>query len=447
MRHRATAGPGAGAVFGQSKTKRMRKISIIASRLSGGHPPRLTARLVVLLVWLWLLPSGAMAQTQRPRKTLREMLQTVDSLRLQLRQSADSGRMLQWADSLLVDRLSQSTLSEKRKARLMKRFARWQSRLSRYDRKLHWGDSLLAARYGKVTYDTAYIARPQARWTIKMRGNVSGATINTSAKDAGQLQHNTRLRSDMRATLSVAVAYRGLAAGVAVNPAKWAGKSKDFEFNLNSYSNRYGFDVVYLSSNTFRGSDDVAGVRQDIGKGQVSQDALNLNFYYAFNHRRFSFPAAFSQSYIQRRSAGSWMLGASFDGSKTRVEADDAHPAVRPMTIRLNEVAVGGGYAYNLVTGRHWLFHLSALPTLTVYSHDYTKQTEERDGSTVTTRTNMHYHFPSVIVTGRGAALYSWRNKFAGATVVVNSSVAGDRDHLQLRRSKWRARMFFGFRF
>ena len=425
----------------------MRTISIIAGRLSEGQQPRQVVRLVVLLVCVCLLPSCAMAQTRRPRKTLRAMVQTADSLRLQLRQSADSGRMLQWADSLLLARLSQSTLSEKRKARIRKRFARRQSRLRRYDRNLYRGDSLLAARYAKVTYDTAYIARPHARWTIKMRGNVSGATIKTSATDAAQVQHNTRLRSDVRATVSVAVAYRGLAAGVAVNPAKWAGKSKDFEFNLNSYSNRYGFDVVYLSSNTFRGSDDIGGTRQDISKGQVSQDALNLNFYYAFNHRRFSFPAAFSQSYIQRHSAGSWMLGASFDGSKTRVEADDANPMVRPMTIRLNEVAIGGGYAYNLVAGRHWLFHLSALPTLTIYSHDYTTQTEERDGATVTTRTNMHYHFPSVIVTGRAAALYSWRNKFAGATMVCNSSVAGDRDHLQLRRSKWRVRMFFGFRF
>lgn len=117
------------------------------------------------------------------------------------------------------------------------------------------------------------------------------------------------------------------------------------------------------------------------------------------------------------------------------------------MTIRLNEMAVGGGYAYNLVAGRHWLFHLSALPTLTVYSHDYTKQTEERDGGAVTTRTNMHYHFPSVIVTGRGAASTPGATSLPVPAVVVNSSVAGDRDHLQLRRSKWRARMFFGFRF
>ncbi len=54
----------------------------------------------------------------------------------------------------------------------------------------------------------------------------------------------------------------------------------------------------------------------------------------------------------------------------------------------------------------------------------------------------MKYHFPSAIITGRGAAVYSWRNKFAGATAVYNFSVAGDEDHLQVKRNKWRVRMF-----
>lgn len=249
--------------------------------------------------------------------------------------------------------------------------------------------------------------------------------------------------ADCRGTFSMAVAYRGLGLGLAVNPAKLAGKNQDYEFNLNSYSNRYGFDVVYLSSKTFHGHQEVGSNEIDVHKGDMSQKALNLNFYYAFNYRKFSFPAAFSQSYIQKRSAGSWMVGTSFDGSKTKVKG---------MTIRLNELAIGAGYGYNLVPSSHLLFHLSALPTITVYSHDYTKmRVEAEEGSSDTevpiVRNSMKYHYPSAIITGRGAAVYSWRNKFAGATAVYNFSVAGDEDHLQVKRNKWRVRMFFGFRF
>ena len=93
------------------------------------------------------------------------------------------------------------------------------------------------------------------------------------------LERRTHVMADCRGTFSVAAAYRGLGLSLSVNPAKLAGKNKDYEFNLNSYSNRYGFDVVYLSSKTFHGHRYVDGKRVDVGRGQVSQNALNLNFY------------------------------------------------------------------------------------------------------------------------------------------------------------------------
>lgn len=400
-------------------------------------------RVVVLAATLSLaMQDAAIAQEKKPRRKFKAWLMRADSLRLELRRSADRGQMLQWTDSVIMAEINKSKMSEKRKQRYMRRHLKIQKRLARYDRQLFRGDSLLAANYHKVKYDTAYIGRPDARWTIKYRGNLSGADMRTTSITDG-VQNRSRVTADCRGTLSMAVAYRGLGLGVAVNPAKFAGKCKDFEYNLNSYSNRYGFDVVFLSSKTYHGYKAADAERIDIRKGQISQNALNLNFYYAFNYRRFSFPAAFSQSYIQKRSAGSWMIGASFDGSKT--ELND-------MTIRLNEFAVGAGYAYNLVIARHWLCHLSALPTMTIYSHDYTKTLTSADednapSATSTVRHDMKYHFPSAIITGRGAVVYSWRNKFAGATAVYNYSVAGDKDHLKVRRNKWRVRMFFGFRF
>lgn len=400
-------------------------------------------RVVLLAATLSLaMQDAAIAQEKKPRRKFKAWLMRADSLRLELRRSADRGQMLQWTDSVIMAEINKSKMSEKRKQRYMRRHLKIQKRLARYDRQLFRGDSLLAANYHKVKYDTAYIGRPDARWTIKYRGNLSGADMRTTSV-TDDVQNRSRVTADCRGTLSMAVAYRGLGLGVAVNPAKFAGKCKDFEYNLNSYSNRYGFDVVFLSSKTYHGYKAADAERIDIHKGQISQNALNLNFYYAFNYRRFSFPAAFSQSYIQKRSAGSWMIGASFDGSKT--ELND-------MTIRLNEFAVGAGYAYNLVIARHWLCHLSALPTMTIYSHDYTKTLTSADednapSATNTMRHDMKYHFPSAIITGRGAVVYSWRNKFAGATAVYNYSVAGDEDHLKVRRNKWRVRMFFGFRF
>lgn len=236
----------------------------------------------------------------------------------------------------------------------------------------------------------------------------------------------------------MAVAYRGLGAAVALNPMKLAGKSQDYELNVNSYSNRFGFDIVFLSSKTYHGKASMNDEVTPIEKGAIRQQALNVNLYYAFNSKRFSFPAAFSQSYLQRRSAGSFMVGASFDGQITDIDANETANQ-QPINLKLMEIGIGAGYGYNLVAGKRWLFHLSLLPTFDFYIHSRLKENGER--------INLHYRFPSLITTGRGAAVYSWRNQFAVAALIYNYSVVGDRDQLQVRRSKWRVRFTYGFRF
>lgn len=398
---------------------------------------RMMGRMVLFLVMLLgcsgllLAQNTADAQHGKHRKRMKERLAIADSLRLELRKAADEGRMFQWGDSLLRERLGKGQIDSARYMKL-------QARLQRADRHLHKGDQLLEAKYKKISFDTLYIGRPDARWTIKLRTNLSGAQLKFNGSK-NQIPFNGDLRADYRGTLSVAVAYRGIAVGLAVNPAKLAGKSKDNEFNLNSYSNKFGFDVVLLSSKTYHGSVETNGVSSDINKGQLKQKAVNLNFYYAFNGRRFSFPAAFSQSYVQKRSAGSFMLGMSMDGQYTDAYDVMTNSGVGNAKMRIYALGIGAGYGYNLVVGRHWLFHLSTLPTFDVLLRSYIETDEGK--------VNLHYRFPSVIIVGRGAAVYSWKNKFFGATMVFNYSSVGDEDRLQIKRAKERLRLFYGFRF
>lgn len=398
---------------------------------------RMMGRMV--LFWVMLLGCSGLSLAQntadvqhgKHRKRMKERLAIADSLRLELRKAADEGRMFQWGDSLLRERLGKGQIDSARYMKL-------QARLQRADRHLHKGDQLLEAKYKKISFDTLYIGRPDARWTIKLRTNLSGAQLKFNGSK-NQIPFNGDLRADYRGTLSVAVAYRGIAVGLAVNPAKLAGKSKDNEFNLNSYSNKFGFDVVLLSSKTYHGSVETNGVSSDINKRQLKQKAVNLNFYYAFNGRRFSFPAAFSQSYVQKRSAGSFMLGMSMDGQYTNAYDVMTNSGVGNAKMRIYALGIGAGYGYNLVAGRHWLFHLSTLPTFDVLLRSYIETDEGK--------VNMHYRFPSVIIVGRGAAVYSWKNKFFGATMVFNYSSVGDENRLQIKRAKERLRLFYGFRF
>lgn len=266
--------------------------------------------IILLLVATIAIDASAQSQRRKKKRSWKEKVEYADSIRLEIRRASDEGRLLQWGDSILRARRDSGSMDEKKYNALRKR-------LVKYDQLLHAGNAILAERYQRINYDTAYIMRPPRRWTIKLRGNLSGAWIRTTGRN-GEDQYHTEVESDFRGTLSMAVAYRGLGAAVALNPMKLAGKSQDYELNVNSYSNRFGFDIVFLSSKTYHGKASMNDEVTPIEKGAIRQQALNVNLYYAFNSKRFSFrrPSARATSSAGVRAA-SWWAPVSTDRSRT----------------------------------------------------------------------------------------------------------------------------------
>ena len=207
----------------------------------------------------------------------------------------------------------------------------------------------------------------------------------------------------------------------------------DYELNINSYGNRFGWDFIYQDARNFTGWHDHEGMeRIELPADMLSVKTLNLNAYYAFNSRRFSYPAAFSQSYIQRHSAGSFLLAASGMGQHAKLDWE------QKMDMKMTNIGIGAGYGYNFVPSHDWLLHISGLPTFIVYSH-----TSMNFGDT---RVPLHYHFPEVIITGRGAVVRQTGNKFYGMSMVFNFTNIGHEESLTLHNIKWRIRAFFGLR-
>ena len=293
-------------------------------------------------------------------------------------------------------------------------------------------DSILTLNYNKGDIDTAYMMRPTTNWTVRARMNVSGAKIEAEGIDNG-LHFNSEMEANRKATISLGVSYLGLSLSAALNPAKMMGKYRDFELNFNSYGRRFGFDVIYQDAKNFTGWHDHEGMERIVlSDGLLSVKTLSLNAFYVFNNRRFSFPAAFSQSYIQRRSAGSFLLAASGMGQQANLDWD------QDMQLKMTNIALGGGYGYNYVPSQGWLLHISALPTFIFYSKASMTFGE--------TRVPLHYHFPEVIITGRGAVVRQWGNKFLGMSMIFNFTNIGHEDNLALHNIKWHIRTFFGIR-
>ena len=297
---------------------------------------------------------------------------------------------------------------------------------------LHHVDSILTLHYNKGDIDTAYIVRPKTKWTVTARLNVSGAKIEAEGIDEGR-HFKSEMEANRKATLSVGLSYLGISLSAALNPAKLMGKYHDFELNFNSYGRRFGFDIIYQDAKNFTGWHDHQGMeRIELPDGMLSVRTLNLNAYYVFNSRRFSYPAAFSQSYIQRRSAGSFLLAASGMGQHATLHWQET------MQLKMTNIGLGAGYGYNYVPGQGWLLHISALPTFIAYS-----KTSMSFGDT---NIPLRYHFPEVIITGRGSIVRQWSNKFVGMSMVFNFTNIGNKESLAIHNTKWRIRAFFGLR-
>ena len=301
-------------------------------------------------------------------------------------------------------------------------------------------DSVLSSRYYKTPYDTNYVVRPEGTLTLKLRLNQTGNDFHAKGTVNG-IYSKADLSTSHKTTMSIAASYRGLSAAVALNPAKMSGAYKDYEFNLNYYSSRVSLDFSYQRSESLAG--DV--YREDRGEqpmesGDLTLKVVNLAGYYAFNHRHFSYPAAFNQSYVQRRSAGSWLAGISYQGGiiETRDELKARNPNAPTVSIDVGHVGIGGGYAYNWVLGQKWLIHFSLLPTFVVYNRNKMTVNGERKEA-------QHMRF-NMIFNERAAIVYNFSPRyFAGATLVMNNSVFDD-DVVVVNQNKWRARAFIGLR-
>ena len=299
-------------------------------------------------------------------------------------------------------------------------------------------DSVLTARYFKTTYDTNYVVRPEGRLTLKFRLNQTGNSIHAKGT-VNDIYSKADLHTSHKTTIALAAIYRGLALGLAVNPAKLSGSYKDYEFNLNYYSSRLSLDASYQRSTTLAGDIERNGL-QHLESGDVTMKILNLAGYYSFNHRRFSYPAAFTQSYIQRQSAGSWLAGFSYQGGsiETNDELKERNPNAPDTRIYVGHFGIGGGYGYNLVLGHKWLLHFSTLPTFVIYNRNNFTVNGERKRA-------KHILF-NMIFNERAAIVRNFSPRFfAGATLVMNNSVFDD-DVVVVNQNKWRARAFVGIR-
>ena len=168
-------------------------------------------------------------------------------------------------------------------------------------------------------------------------------------------------------------------------------KNKGTEFDLSLYSSKLGVDIFYRRTGNNYKIHKIRGFYDEIPSNYsenfngLKVDIKGLNLYYIFNNRKFSYPAAFSQSTNQRRNAGTFIAGFSI--SKHNLDFDyeelpeyiqeKMNPGMKVNKIKYTNANISFGYAYNWVFARNCLACISLTPAIAYKASDVDAETHE----------------------------------------------------------------------
>ena len=234
----------------------------------------------------------------------------------------------------------------------------------------------------KAKVDPRYIDVPDKPWRVVLRykesafdvdySNVAG---NPSAGDG--VEYEMYFEPPMAPSIGFWVGYRGTGISFAKSLHKKEGTTLSFSTTGAKYGANLrlrGFDLNEMTlTSTIYEDGQVSNLNGDgLLDAPVNIASLYLNGYYVFNGRRYSQAAAYNQSVIQRRSAGSLLAGATlymaaFDFSDNR-NAAMILLSRNTGRIKMHQANIGIGYGYNWVPVRGLVLNAMAMPTVSFYN-------------------------------------------------------------------------------
>ena len=248
--------------------------------------------------------------------------------------------------------------------------------------RLHQVQQYLDAK-AKAKVDLHYIEVPEKPWRVMLRykENAVDVDFTQSIDILATNEHsdwNLCFEPPIASSVGFWVGYRGTGFSFAKSLTKNAGRY----YSVSSTGTKYGFNFLLRRFNTQDAKFSATDYENGQTTGKYDTDvkmpspvwirSVYINGYYVFNGRRYSQAAAYNQSVIQRRSAGSFLVGAtwyqsSFDYAdiKNALFMIIGHGIYR---IKVHQANLGIGYGYNWVPLRGLVVNAMAMPTVSVYN-------------------------------------------------------------------------------
>lgn len=245
--------------------------------------------------------------------------------------------------------------------------------------------------------DRNYIGAPEKPWQVILRGNINQSDLKLSASTnkaedvlffmKGDMTWEPRIKTDPATYAGIWAGYRGYGFGYSWNVGGDKGRILTFGATGGSYGVNlriHWFDNdepnVYMKGTVWSVSDDDELIYaplefdEELELGSpIRTRALFLDGYYLFNGKKCSYAAAYDQSAIQKRSAGSLMAGAMYFHSTIKYDDDMNADLIMLMNdigvIKSWQASAGVGYIYNWVPAKGLLISAMAIPMVTFYNH------------------------------------------------------------------------------
>lgn len=288
--------------------------------------------------------------------------------------------------------------------------------------------------------DTTYIEPQHYNYTVMLQNTNTYEEYTISSRDGQRIS----FAPDPTFRLGPYLGWRWVFLGYTFDLKHINGKSNHTnktELDLSIYSSLLGIDLFWRQT-----GNDYHVQRMSLGDANIDTSPMKkvafdgfkssikgFNLYYIFNHRKFSYPAAYSQSTVQRKSAGSMLLGIGYtrhaievdwdklgllvDEKLGKTEEGDSRvdPDLEFSKVKYTDISVSCGYAYNWVFAKNWLFNASVSAGLA-----YNKSSSDTQHAVFDFR---DFSFSNFNLDGIGRFGVVWNNTkwYAGASTIIHS--------------------------
>lgn len=233
-------------------------------------------------------------------------------------------------------------------------------------------------------HDSTYISSYADQLTTKLLAISKINYFNIKDKENGS---SIRFRPDRKLNLGIGISYKWFALDLAFNFGIGEqsnfenSKTTDFQGAIFSSKQYISGSYQYYYGYQYAGFD---GVPQDDRPESSNRDDIRtvstvIQYLFAFNYDKFSLKAPFIQNELQRKSAGSFLIGARFH--LLNIDADSSmvpssakgyfNEDVYLTSITGSSVMISAGYMYTFVFREHFYATFGLIPGIGVNLGDF----------------------------------------------------------------------------